>query len=120
MSMKDNPGSGYVMPAEDVIRMLPEELRERATELLEDNDWEALHDFFEENLPPGIPRPEETFRFGDEDTSDDLESGKVYVRWDESDLFTRQEKPCMVEMRDLLRKAGREIEPTLCNWAIFG
>ena len=115
MSMKDNPGSGYVMAAEDVIRMLPEELREQATALLEDNDWEALQEFLDENLPPGIPRPEETFLFGDEDTSDDLHSGTMYVRWDEDDLFIRQEKPCMSIMRELAAK-----EPTFCQWAIFG
>ena len=114
MSMKDNPGSGYVMAAEDVIRMLPEELREQATALLEDNDWEALHEFFEENLPPGIPRPEETFRFGDEDTSDDLESGTMYVRWDESDLFTMTPTLGLEE----LRKLGKE--PTFAQWAIWG
>ena len=114
MSMRDNPGSGYVMAAQDVIRMLPEELREQATALLGDADGEGLHDFFEENLPPGIPRPEETFRFGDEDTSDDLESGTMYVRWDESTLFTLVPTIGL----EAMRKLGNE--PIFCQWAIFG
>ena len=48
MSMRDNPGSGYVMAAADVLLMLPEELWAQATALLEDNDWEVLHDFLED------------------------------------------------------------------------
>ena len=121
MSMKDNPGSGYVMAAADVMLMLPEtSVLGNGHRITRRRECEMLHELFDENLPPGIPRPEETFLFVDEDTSDDLEQGKMYVRWDESDLFYRQEKPCMVEMRDLLRKAGKEAEPTFCQWAIWG
>ena len=121
MSMKDNPGSGYVMAAEDAILLLPEDKRAAATELLADNDTEALQEFVEKHLPESIPAPETIFRFGDDDTSDDLHPGSIYVCWDESDLFMRTEKPCLTAIREITRSAaGTAKEPELCHWAIWG
>ena len=121
MSMKDNPGSGYVMAADDAILLLPEDKRAKAKELLEDRDTENLQAFFEKHLPEHIPAPETIFPFGEDDTSDDLQEGGIYACWAESDLFIRTEKPCLAAIREITRSAaGMAKEPELSYWAIWG
>jgi hypothetical protein len=115
MSCKDNPCSGYVVPVEDLIPALPHEHQARANELLADNDYEAMQELLTERLPAVLPRPEQVFVFGDEDTSDDLTSGGMYVEFAESDLYVKVEKPCL---KAFLQAIGKK--PEYCLWSMWG
>ena len=113
--MKDNIGSGYVLTATQAIMALRPMDRRPAEILLEEGEKEGLLDYLEKNLPPEIPRPEEVFALGDEDSSDDLASGETYVRWAEEDLYERVEKEGTKALRNSLG-----IVPEPCHWNIWG
>ena len=115
MGMKDNPGCGFVIAAAELIAALPHRHQAKAQDLLENCDVEPLQELLSQHLPPILPRPAEVFVFGDEDTSDDLEQGTVYVLFEEEDLYTRVEKP---EMQAFHKAIGQK--PQFCQWTVWG
>lgn len=114
MSMRDYPCSGYVLSANKVLKILPESCRELAQDLIEDGDWEGLQEYLRMHLPPQFPQPAEVFLMSDEDTSDDLERGKLYCRWDEEQLYEKIETKEMVSLREVTDK------PEFCHWSMWG
>ena len=51
MSMKDNPGCGYVLAVAELIAALPQPHQAKATELLDDHDLETLQELLSQRLP---------------------------------------------------------------------
>jgi hypothetical protein len=115
MGMKENVGSGYIVPVRKLIECLPANKQEEAEEALDNWSEGGLPEFIEIHLPEQFPQPVELFQLGDEDTPDEnMERGEVYAIFDESDLYTKVEKPELKE----LRRVG--IKPSFSNWSIFG
>lgn len=117
MGMRENPGSGFIVPVIQLIQnCLPKDKQAEALDIL-DTGWNAggLPEFLAEHLPDELPQPEELFELADEDTpGDDMEQGVVYARFDESDLYSRMEKPALKELHRL------GINPTEASWSIWG
>ena len=115
MSMRDNPGCGYVLPVTDLITALPQPDQAKATELLDNHDFEALQELLSQYLPSPLPRPAEIFVLGDDDSSDDLEQGITYARFDEGDLYIKVERPAI---QALLQAIGQK--PEFSQWTVWG
>jgi hypothetical protein len=122
MSMRENPGSGYVVKLDDlkeaIIKVLPEAEKAKFTEDLDaaigdpDAVIEALAPCMEGMQ---LPVPEHVFELGPDDEPDDeLERNTWYVLFDESELFVR------TPTAELTRLKSLKVEPKLHNWAIFG
>jgi hypothetical protein len=116
MSMKSYPDSGYLMKAGDLIPALPESEREKAAELLENLDTEKLQELFREKLPENVACPFDVFAPCDEDDlGEGMEAGEVYARFDEGDLYVKQETP---ELKALASLLGGKV-PAMNNWGIW-
>ena len=115
MSMQDTPATGYVLEAHKAILLLKLSDRIAAELIYEDDNSEGLQDYLEKNLPCEFPRPAEVFILSDEDTSEDLERGQMYVRWDEEELYIRTDTPAMKAIRNSL---GEIPKPAL--WTVWG
>jgi hypothetical protein len=114
MSMKDHPTNGYVLEASKVVDAFFPEDRQEARLLLDDGDWEGFQKHCEK-LPANFPRPVETFLFGDEDSSEELEKGELYCRWEEDQLYKKVASPGLVVIRGILN-----ITPEQKSWAMWG
>jgi hypothetical protein len=115
MSVKGNPCSGYVLEAEKLLTALNADDRVAASLLIDTGDWKGFQGFLETHLPPVFPKPDQTFIFGHDDNSDDLEPGKMYCLWDESQLYAKVEK---YELKVLEKGVG--MKPQFTNWTIWG
>ncbi|MCK9462604.1 MAG: hypothetical protein M0R80_23545 [Proteobacteria bacterium] len=115
MSMKDNPCSGYVLEAEKLLTVFDPTDRDTAQWLIEEGDHEGFQELLENKFPKTFALPAETFIFSDEDTSEEMEAGKMYCRWDESDLYQKLER---TELLFLKRAIGTT--PQMANWTIWG
>ncbi len=122
MSMRQNPGSGYVVKLDDlkeaIIKVLPEAEKAKFAEDLDaaigdpDAVIEALAPCMEVMQ---LPVPEHVFELGaDDEPDDELERNTWYVLFDESELFVR------TPTAELTRLKSLKVEPKLHNWAIFG
>jgi hypothetical protein len=124
MSMREYPTSGYVVPVEQLRKVISgffrltldkeQELQTKLDELLEEGDHEQIAEFLNENLPENFPACS-AYRPSDEDTVDEpMEQGVWYAVFDEDDLYTRR----LSEAGEALKKAG--VEPALSHWSVWG
>ena len=135
MSMRENPGSGYVVKLDDlkeaIIKVLPEAEKAKFTEDLDAaiGDPDAVIEEYTAELNPNsgeakilhniegmqLPVPEHVFELGaDDEPDDELERNTWYVLFDDSELFVR------TPTAELTRLESLKVEPKLHNWAIFG
>ena len=122
MSMRQNPGSGYVVKLDDlkeaIIKALPEEEKAKFTKDLDAAIGEP--DAVIEALTPSmegmqLPTPEYVFELAaDDEPDDELERHTRYVLFDESELYVR------TPTAELTRLKSLKVEPKLHNWAMFG
>lgn len=115
MSMRDIPASGYVINGRLLVPTLPQEYQVAATQALDDQDCEAFNEILNFHLPEVFPDYQQAFLFGDEDTSEELERGEVYVIFDESDLFVKTPKPELLAFRKAVGK-----DPEYQRWSVWG
>ena len=114
MSMKNYGASGYLIKASDIEPFLPVLHRVEYRELLENGDWEGIQEFLEENLPPIFPPCCEVYLHSDENESEDLEHGEIYVTFDESDLFVKTPTPIMQALETA------KVAPKYQRWVQWG
>jgi hypothetical protein len=114
MGMRECPGSGYVVLLSRLVELLHKPDRDEVEKLLETYSGEEICELLNDALPIELPRPEEVFRFSDEDSCPDMDKGEWYVRFAENDLYARAEKP---ELKELHRLG---IAPKLAHWSIWG
>lgn len=133
MTMKDTGCFGYVLKADDFFAVLLQVAQRTldAGEMLgkvtaakalavaiqsghaNRDDCEELATVLQEIAPAlDFPPPETCYMLGDEDSSDDLEHGIVYVIFDESSLWVKTPTPGMMQL------AHRE--PEVAMWCAFG
>jgi hypothetical protein len=122
MSMRENPGSGYVVKLDDlkaaVLKALPEAKQAQFSRAVEDAIGHS--DALIEAISPymkglQLPIPEHVFELGDDDeTGDELERHQWYVLFDESELYVRTPKAEFTRLKSL------KVEPKFHNWAVFG
>ena len=114
MSMKDTACSGYTVKASAFTPVLPESIRERYTKAIEDQDWENVDEILNEHMPADFPGYESAFVLNDEDNSDGLERGEVYVIFQDEDLFVQTP----TRAHDLMKAQG--ISPEFNRWTTWG
>ena len=114
MSMSTSGASGYVVKAESFTHLLPENLREKFTQAITDQDTELVDEILGENVPANHPTFESSFVLKDEDDTDSLEKGVVYICFQDDDLFVQTPKPEL----EWLRSKG--IDPQFERWATWG
>ena len=124
MGMREYPTSGYVVPVEELAKLMPDNGDRYAddptpgvlvelNELLEEGDHEKIADFLNEHLPSDFPSCT-AYRPSDEDTVDEpMENGVWYAVFDEDDLYTRK----LSVAGEALKKAG--LEPALSHWSVW-
>jgi hypothetical protein len=111
--MRECPGSGYVVLLSRLVELLHKPDRDEVEKLLENFSGEEICELLGDALPIELPRPQEVFRFADEDSCPDLEKGEWYARFDEDDLYERVGKAALKELHRL------GIDPKLCHWAMW-
>lgn len=113
--MRENLSTGYVLEASKLTPCFPEELQDQFTELVNDLDWEGAVEFCQEHWPEDYPVPETFFHMSDEDTSEDIERGVLYVVFDEGELYQKIPK-----QKALTLALKVDAEPQIAVWSIFG
>lgn len=115
MSMRENPGSGYVVDAYKMTPFLPESQRAAYEDALENCDRETAANILGEHLPQEFPMFSDVYIPTDEDTVDDpMETGGIYVIFDEEDLYVRTPKPEMEHISAL------GVTPEFVRWSVWG
>lgn len=122
MSMNENPGSGYVLPAADLVTVIPNALQGSFKAAL-DEGWEDVRDWIEahwakcQEVYPSLPDldPNSVYRPADEDTVDGetMEHGVIYVMFDESDLFIKTPSAANLFMEK------KSIKPRHSRWSVW-
>lgn len=113
--MRDTAASGFLIPASKFTELLPESVREQYTKAIEDQDAETVTNLLDEHAPEQFPNFESAFVFGDEDTSENLVKGEVYVNFDEEDIY----KPKELNFAGEFLKA-KDLLPAFERWTMFG
>jgi hypothetical protein len=103
MSMREYPGSAYVLPVEKVLDHLSEDKRNQLKSLIEKDDTEAIDEFLVEFMPDDWPQYESIYRPSDEDTVDDetMEPGHIYILFNEEDLYVKTPTDAMKNLHKL-------------------
>lgn len=114
MGMQSSGASGYVVKAEAFTNLLPENLRAKFTQAIADQDTELVDEILGENTPPEHPTFESSFVLKDEDDTDSLERGVVYICFQDDDLFVLTPK------RELEWLRGHGIDPQFERWTTWG
>ena len=114
MSMHDVGCSGYIVEASNLTKLLPENVREKFTQAIADQDTELVDEILVENAPPQFPEFESSFTLKDEDEADNLEKKKVYVCFQSEDLYILTPKP---ELNFLIANG---IKPEFERWVTWG
>lgn len=113
--MKDIASSAYVVRAITLQNLFPQSKQRKDFEhLIAENKCKDVEKFLKINLPKRFPLPESVFIFGDEDTSDDLQVGEMYVEFAESDLFVQ--KPTLLNSN----LVAEGVLPKFVRWCTFG
>lgn len=113
MSMRDYPNSGYVVEVAEFNKLFQGELLSAFEEILDENDVELLTQFLGDNLPPEFPHFV-LFSLNDEDWADDLESGKIFAKFDEKDLYVKTPTEALLNLENL------GIYPNHTLWTTWG
>lgn len=113
--MNLHPSSGYLLPLEKFRHALPQQHHKRLDALIasnaNDEEWE---EFFCSTHPSFYPWPTGILKLRQEDTSDSLEIGQIYVVFEQADLFETTLRP---GARALMKKVDAAI--TQHQWATF-
>lgn len=123
--MKSIAASAYVVEARKFLRFFTGKDYVEFERLLDECDIEGLRNFLgaatsglgpmdESHWPENLPELEDVFLLADEDESDNLERGGIYLQFDESTLFT---KTPTEKMKRLMRNGA---EPSYERWTIWG
>ncbi len=114
MSMRSIPASGYTVKASEFTKVLPENQQERYAKAITDQDAELVDEILNEHLPQDFPGYEQVYLVAEEDESDELEKGEVYVVFDESDLYVKEP----TRQHEIMR--FQEISPKFSRWTVWG
>lgn len=112
MSMRNFGCHGYVVKAETLAHLLPDDVQPAFANAIDAEDEDLVRELIENHLPDQYPTPE-IFRLPSEGESEDIEIGPVYVHWDAEQLYERKPR---AELQ-LLQTAG--IDPALANWVVW-
>lgn len=123
--MDNTAASGYVIEAKKFLRFFNGKDYLEFERLLEENDIQGLRNFLgaansdlgpmdEAHWPSNLPELEDVFTLADEDESDSLERGVIYLCFDESALFTKTPRDAM---KYVMRNGA---EPEHQRWVVFG
>lgn len=116
MSNQENPCSGYVIEAAKLAALIPNEQRAAFNEALANQDFEQAVKLLDQFIPNGTACPSSIFTLTDTDTGDgELEEDVPYAYFDEEDLFIKQERPELIQLREKIGEA-----PTAHSWTIWG
>jgi hypothetical protein len=113
--MSTTGASGYVVKAEAFTNLLPKNLRKKFTQAIADQDTELVDKILGENAPKVFPTFESSFVLNDEDDTDSLEKGVVYICFQEEDLYSPKTPRPEFEW---LQKEG--IDPKFERWTVWG
>lgn len=112
--MKTYGASGYVIKASELIPLMPNEFQSEFKKAIADGDIETI-DELSEHLPDEFPVFEGAFVLSDEDeATDNLEVGEMYINFAESDLYEKIPKPGL----GFLESKG--ITPAYERWVVWG
>ena len=116
MSMRSYPSKGYIVKLDTPeMRQAMPGLDNALNNYYCDRDLELLNDWVSKNMPKSWPNYDDLYMPSDEDDiSDNMERGVVYVAYDESDLYTKQPTPS----NQVLNMNG--IIPTSASWSVYG
>lgn len=89
MASTDKPTAGYLVEAKQLIQLLPHEVQDEYDQYVADLDSEDAAQLIDKHWPATAAKPAELFVFAPEDTSEELEEGVMYARFDESDLYLK-------------------------------
>lgn len=123
--MQNSSASAYVIPAGQFVRFFQGKDRAEFERLLADDNIVGLRNFLGANSsengpddvthwPEGFPELEDVFTLADEDESDSLERGVIYLQFDESSLY---HKTPTEAMRIL---TANNVKPEFERWIVFG
>lgn len=116
MSNQEHPCSGYVIEAAQLAILIPENHRTAFNNALANHDFEEAVKLLDQFVPDGTACPSSIFALTDTDTGDgELEEDVAYAFFDEDDLFTKNEKPELIQLR---AKIGES--PSAHSWTIWG
>lgn len=112
--MKDIPASGYTVEVETFLPLLNAEQASELKDLMEDPAaGEEILELLNSCIP-GIPPIAEVFHFDGDDSSEDLELGKFYALFEESDLYEKTPKPALLFLHE------KKVKPNFCRWSCWG
>jgi len=114
MSMKNTGASGYIVKASELESLIPAASKAEYQKLIENQNWEGITEFLYGKISEGFPPFESVFMHGDEDESDDLERGEIYVEFAEEDLFVKTPTPTLIKLQSI------GIEPKFTRWVVWG
>ena len=112
--MKDTGCSGYVVKASEFTKLLPPEIQPMYEKALADNDLEYVDELLDVHAPLSFPTFDSPFILGDEDNTDNLEKGVVYICFDDDDLYVKQPTPGL----EFLQSNG--VKPEYERWTTWG
>jgi hypothetical protein len=116
VSNRENPSSGYLIEATKLVVLIPEKHRTAFNTALTDYDFETATTLLDQFVSDGVACPSSIFVLSDTDTGDpELEEDVPYAFFDEDDLFTKQERPELTQLRAAIGEA-----PAAHSWTIWG
>lgn len=116
MSMRNHPMTGYLVPASKFKDFIPEKSREQYEAAVSACDREEVADILRSHIPSDFPAFSGVWCPAEEDNVDDpeaVQTGEVYVIFDESDLFVKQYSNQHIAMK----REG--IVPEFHSWSIW-
>jgi hypothetical protein len=115
MGMKNYSSIGYLLPARNIIQLLPESIQTEYEQLIDNRECELLQHFLDEHWPKTLPPIQSVFKMDDDAEFDDdiLEHGEIYIDFAEADLFVKTPTSNMKEL------TANGLTPTFCQWVDF-
>ena len=123
MSMYNSSNCGLVLPIEKIIPHLPESFQKRINDFINCDSPDpievmtVLREFTTaDGIDGGILYPDDIFVYDGDEPNDDLEEGKMYAMWSETNnpFYTRQ----LTAEGALLEKNG--LLPKFVQWVTWG
>jgi hypothetical protein len=112
--MSNTGGLGFVVKASEFTNFLPSNLREKYTQAIADQDTDLVDEILGENAPAEFPEFESSFKLKDEDESENLTKGEIYICFQDEDLYFQTPKPGL----NFLKSKG--INPEFERWVVWG
>ena len=114
MSMQNYANAGWVIPVSEIFTELDSKTVERLTPFIEEHDSTEVEAILDECWPKDYPKFNTVFVMGEEDESEDLTVGEMYIEFAEDELYEKQ------PTREMKILTAKGIVPVDSKWVTFG